>query len=117
MSFYRQLLDGFHKTRNFPYRTDADRQEAMLLEMEHILLMILEELIRNEEEKGMKPLFVSYRGSQDGKLSLGWVVLTNHSPIVSPEDMTALVNYLESERKYDAGSLIINSFQRLEDAV
>lgn len=64
----------------------------------------------------MKPLFVSYAGYMAGKWSQGWVILNNHPPLATPEDMTALVADLEPARGYDAGSMILLSFQRLEDA-
>lgn len=39
-----------------------------------------------------------------------------HAPLVTPEDMTALVQYLETERGYEPGSMILVNFQRLEDS-
>lgn len=62
----------------------------------------------------MPPLFVSYAGCVGGKSAQGWVVLTNHPPLATPEDMTALVDDLEQARGYDKGTLILVGFQRLE---
>ena len=62
----------------------------------------------------MRPLFVSYAGHKEGQSAQGWAVLTNHPPLATPEDMTALVLILETECKYDSGTLVIIRFQRLE---
>lgn len=62
----------------------------------------------------MTPLFVSYAGRQGHQPAQGWVVLVDHPPLKTSEDMTALVNKLEAERGYDAGTLILVNFRRLE---
>lgn len=41
---WKELLDEFNKVRLFEYRTDPDREYAMRIEMEHMILMMLERL-------------------------------------------------------------------------
>lgn len=62
----------------------------------------------------IRPLFVSYVGRMRGESAQGWVVLTDHPPLATPEDMKELVTLLEDERKYDPGTLVLVNFRRLE---
>lgn len=61
-----------------------------------------------------RPLFVSFEGTRKGTPSKGWVVLPDVSPLTTPEHIGDLCRFLELSRGYDDGSVMLNSFQRLE---
>ena len=62
----------------------------------------------------MPPLFVSYYGNREGRPSQGWVVLNHDEPITSGDHLLALVAFLERNQQYDAGSMVLLNFRRLE---
>lgn len=62
----------------------------------------------------MKPLFVSYIGRLGGQSAQGWCVI-DHPPLVTVNTIKELVTKVEDERKYDAGTLVLITFRRLED--
>lgn len=62
----------------------------------------------------MRPLFVSFRGNMDGQSAQGWVVMNNELPIDDGKAVEQLCKKIEAARGYDAGTLVLISFQRLE---
>ena len=64
----------------------------------------------------MKPMFVSFVGRKDGVEAQGWAVLPDQPPLIIGTDVADMANRLEDIRRYDPGTLMIISFQRLEDA-
>ena len=65
----------------------------------------------------MKKLFVSYQGEMSGKPAKGWLVLNHEAPLNDGTAVENLCSWIESERGYDAGTLILINFQRLEDGL
>ncbi len=64
----------------------------------------------------MPPLFVSYVGNLNGKHAQGWAVM-DHGPLDDAMAIEHLTRKVEQARGYDAGTLVLMSFQRLEPAV
>lgn len=62
----------------------------------------------------MRPLFVSFRGNINGQSAQGWVVMSNEPPIDDGMAVEHLCKKIEAARGYDAGTLVLISFQRLE---
>jgi hypothetical protein len=62
----------------------------------------------------MLPLFVSYLGVCPDGRHHGWLVFTNLAPIESGDDVSQLCRLVEKERGWPEGTVVINSFQRLE---
>ncbi len=62
----------------------------------------------------MRPLFMSYSGHRSGIFSHGWCVI-DCSPVVTGLDVEKLTRIVEQMQGYDANSLCINNFRRLED--
>lgn len=63
----------------------------------------------------MTPLFCSFTGNQNGKFCNGWAVIQS-GPLSTGQDVEDLCRYLEQCRAYDAKTLVLISFHRLEPA-
>lgn len=59
-------------------------------------------------------MFVSFRGLKDGREAQGWVVLPDQPALVVGTDVADMANRIEDLRRYDPGTLVVISFQRLE---
>lgn len=62
----------------------------------------------------MPPLFVSFVGNRAGTHSCGWAVLTYDGPVSNGAAIESISRELERARQYDAGTLVITNFRRLE---
>lgn len=62
-----------------------------------------------------KPMFASFIGSRNGSPSYGWCVFDTSQPIASGDDVESLTASLEEKRGYEKGTMVLLSFQRLED--
>lgn len=65
-------------------------------------------------ERQMKPMFVSFAGRKNGHEAQGWVVLDNQPYLSTGDDVAEITTRIEDLRRYDPGTLVIISFQRLE---
>lgn len=62
----------------------------------------------------MKPMFVSFTGRKNGQEAQGWAVLPDQPALVTGTDVADMANRIEDLRRYDPGTLVVISFQRLE---
>lgn len=63
---------------------------------------------------GQNPLFISFTGRIKSQQASGWVVFTYVPALRAGKDIENLCRTIETERGYDAGTVVIANFLRLE---
>lgn len=63
-----------------------------------------------------EPLYVTFTANKDGETVVGWVTFSEATPITNGDDIMMVTREIEKERSYDAGSVVITNFRRLEKA-